>query len=101
MKTKYPGIRTTADGAAAIVWADIHMTEVGCAYPITPSTTMATGYQIDVANGRKNLWGTSLRFLELESEHSSASTSEGVALTGGRVTNFTSGQGLMLMKEVL
>ncbi|MFQ5538733.1 MAG: 2-oxoacid:acceptor oxidoreductase family protein, partial [Gemmatimonadota bacterium] len=38
---------------------------------------------------------------ELESEHSSASTCEGFALAGGRVTNFTSGQGLVLMKEVL
>ncbi|MFQ5503125.1 MAG: pyruvate ferredoxin oxidoreductase, partial [Phycisphaerae bacterium] len=39
--------------------------------------------------------------MELESEHSSASTCEGYALAGGRVSNFTSGQGLILMKEVL
>jgi len=42
-----------------------------------------------------------LRFLEPESEHSSASAAEGFALAGGRVTNFTAGQGLVLMKEVL
>ena len=41
------------------------------------------------------------RFIEPESEHSSASAAEGVALAGGRVTNFTAGQGLVLMKEVL
>jgi pyruvate-ferredoxin/flavodoxin oxidoreductase len=40
-------------------------------------------------------------FLEPESEHSSASAAEGFALSGGRVTNFTAGQGLILMKEVL
>ena len=54
-----------------------------------------------VANGQRNLWGEPLAFLELESEHSSASTCEGFALAGGRVANFTSGQGLILMKEVL
>jgi pyruvate-ferredoxin/flavodoxin oxidoreductase len=62
---------------------------------------MGGGYQLAVANGQRNLWGESLAFLELESEHSSASTCEGFALAGGRVANFTSGQGLILMKEVL
>jgi pyruvate-ferredoxin/flavodoxin oxidoreductase len=62
---------------------------------------MGGGYQLAVANGQRNLWGEPLAFLELESEHSSASTCEGFALAGGRVANFTSGQGLILMKEVL
>jgi pyruvate-ferredoxin/flavodoxin oxidoreductase len=62
---------------------------------------MGAGYQAAQASGKKNLWGEPLFFLELESEHSSASTCEGFALAGGRVTNFTSGQGLVLMKEVL
>ena len=53
------------------------------------------------ANGATNLWGRPLRFIEPESEHSSASSAEGAALAGGRVTNFTAGQGLILMKEVL
>jgi len=47
------------------------------------------------------LWGDPLIFMEPESEHSSASAAEGYAVAGGRVTNFTSGQGLILMKEVL
>ncbi|MCZ7627133.1 MAG: 2-oxoacid:acceptor oxidoreductase family protein [Candidatus Methylomirabilis sp.] len=62
---------------------------------------MGTGYQAEVANGGRNLWGEPLFFLEPESEHSSASACEGFALAGGRVSNFTSGQGLVLMKEVL
>lgn len=78
-----------------------HVTQGACAYPITPSTNMGGGYQLAVANGQRNLWGEPLAFLELESEHSSASTCEGFALAGGRVANFTSGQGLILMKEVL
>ena len=97
----FPGVLATADGSEAVVWVESHITQGACAYPITPSTNMGGGYQLAVANGQRNLWGESLAFLELESEHSAASTCEGFALAGGRVTNFTSGQGLILMKEVL
>ncbi len=62
---------------------------------------MGANYAQAVANGQTNLWGDELVFMEPESEHSSASAAEGFALAGGRVTNFTSGQGLILMKEVL
>ncbi len=98
---EYPGIRSTSDGAGMVVWVETHISQGACAYPITSSTTMGSGYQAVVANGGLNLWGEPLAFMELESEHSSASTCEGFALAGGRVTNFTSGQGLVLMKEVL
>ncbi|MBI4494125.1 MAG: pyruvate ferredoxin oxidoreductase, partial [Chloroflexi bacterium] len=97
----YPGIPTTADGSTTVVWVEAHITEAAGAYPITSSTNMGGGYQLEVANGQKNLWGTPLAFLEPESEHSAATVCEGFALAGGRVTNFTSGQGLVLMKEVL
>jgi pyruvate-ferredoxin/flavodoxin oxidoreductase len=89
------------DGSEAIADVEIRIAEGACAYPITPSTNMAAAFQAAVADGRTNLWGTPLTFLELESEHSSASSAEGYALAGGRVTNFTAGQGLVLMKEVL
>src|SRR6266581_7855739 len=97
----FPGIPTTGDGAAGVVWVDTHITQGACAYPITSSTTMGTGYETEVSNGKKNLWGDTLTFVQPESEHSSATACEGFALAGGRVTNFTSGQGLILMKEVL
>jgi pyruvate-ferredoxin/flavodoxin oxidoreductase len=98
---RYPGIPSIVDGSEAIAHVETRLSEVACAYPITPSTTMAAVFQSAVANGLTNLWGTRLRFVEPESEHSSASAAEGVALAGGRVTNFTAGQGLVLMKEVL
>ena len=101
LKFQYPGLPTTCDGAEAVVWVEIHICH-GCgAFPITSSTTMGTGFNQAVTNGAKNLWGDSLIFMEPESEHSSATFCEGFALAGGRVTNFTSGQGLVLMKEVL
>lgn len=97
----YPGTRTTTDGSGAVVWVETHISEGACAYPITPSTNMGVDYAAAVANGKRNLWDEALEFLEPESEHSSASAAEGFAVAGGRVTNFTSGQGLVLMKEVL
>jgi pyruvate-ferredoxin/flavodoxin oxidoreductase len=97
----YPGIPVTADGSGSVVWVETHITQGSCAYPITSSTNMGGGYQLAVANGQRNLWDEELQFIEPESEHSAASTCEGFALAGGRVTNFTSGQGLVLMKEVL
>ncbi|OFZ54868.1 MAG: pyruvate ferredoxin oxidoreductase [Bdellovibrionales bacterium RIFOXYC1_FULL_54_43] len=97
----FPGILTTADGSGAVVWVETLATTGAAAYPITPSTNMGVGYQQAVADGKKNVWGETLVFFEPESEHSAASVCEGYALTGGRVSNFTSGQGLLLMKEVL
>ncbi|TMQ34726.1 MAG: pyruvate ferredoxin oxidoreductase, partial [Planctomycetota bacterium] len=100
-KFQYPGIPTTCDGAEAVVHVEIHVAQAAGAYPITSSTTMGGGFNAAVMNGGKNLWGDLLMFFEPESEHSAATVCEGFAVAGGRVTNFTSGQGLVLMKEVL
>ena len=97
----YPGIPAVSDGAGGVVWVEINITHGACAYPITSSTTMGTGYETAVSDGKQNLWGDTITFVQPESEHSAATTCEGFALAGGRVTNFTSGQGLVLMKEVL
>jgi len=101
VEVRYPGTPAIVDGSEAIASIETRLSEIACVYPITPSTTMAAVFQAACANGATNLWGQPLRFIELESEHSSASSAEGAALAGGRVTNFTAGQGLILMKEVL
>ena len=80
----FPGEPAIVDGSEAIASVENRLSEVACAYPITPSTTMAALFHAAVADGRTNLWGTPLRFVEPESEHSSASAAEGVALTPGR-----------------
>lgn len=98
---EYPGTPTTCDGAEAVVWVEIHVAQGSGAFPITSSTTMGGGFNAAVMNGRSNLWGDLLIFFEPESEHSAATFCEGFTAAGGRVTNFTSGQGLVLMKEVL
>src|SRR5436305_6299647 len=100
-KFEYPGIPTTCDGAEAVVHVEINICQAAGAYPITSSTTMGGGFNAACMNGQTNLWGDTLLFFEPESEHSAATVCEGFAVAGGRVTNFTSGQGLVLMKEVL
>src|SRR5437667_10551686 len=86
-KPPFPGIPTTSDGAGMVVWVETHVTQGACAYPITSSTTMGGGYQAEVANGKRNLWGEELAFSEAGSEHSPASPCEGVAATARRGTN--------------
>src|SRR5258708_14194917 len=100
-KFQYPGIPTTCDGAEAVVWGESRISQGSGAYPITSSTTMGGGFNAAVMKGVPSLWGGQLVFVEPESEHSAATFCEGFAVAGGRVTNFTSGQGLVLMKEVL
>src|SRR5262245_62412218 len=100
-KYQYPGIPTTCDGAEAVVHVEINVCQAAGAYPITSSTTMGGGFNAAVSGGGKNLWGDPLMFFEPESEQSAASVCEGFAVAGGRVTNFTYGQGLVLMKEFL
>jgi pyruvate-ferredoxin/flavodoxin oxidoreductase len=100
-KYQYPGLPTTCDGAEAVVWVETRISQGTGAYPITSSTTMGSGFNAARMNGIPNLWGEELVFVEPESEHSAATFCEGFAACGGRVTNFTSGQGLVLMKEVL
>lgn len=100
-KHQYPGIPTTCDGSEAVVHVETRISQGAGAFPITSSTSMGGGFNAAVSNGATNLWGELLVFVEPESEHSAATICEGFALAGGRVTNFTSGQGLVLMKEVL
>lgn len=61
----YPGLPAVLDGSEAIAHVEVRISEAACAYPITPSTTMAAKFQAAVADGRTNLWGTPLVFIEL------------------------------------
>lgn len=97
----FPGIPGTGDGSAIVAYVETRATDAAAAYPITASTVMGMNYQAAQANGFKNVFGRTISWMELESEHSSMSACEGYAMAGGRIANFTSGQGLVLMKEVL
>ena len=65
-KFEYSGIPTTCDGAEAVVWVETHVSQGSGAYPITSSTTMGSGFNLAVMNGKPNLWGEQLVFVEPE-----------------------------------
>ena len=85
---QFPGIPSVQDGLEAVGWVESHISQAACAVA-------------EFSGGKENLWGERVLLLEPESEFSSASACEGFALAGGRVTNFTSGQGLIRMKAAL
>ena len=61
---RYPGIPTTDDGSGTVAWVETNITHGACAYPITSSTVMGQHYAMAVANGKKNLWGDEIIFMD-------------------------------------
>ena len=98
---KYPGIPTAMDGATATIMCERESSDGAGAYPITPSTPMGELFAIDAANGHLNISGNPLIFIEPEGEHAAAAVTAGLAMTGLRATNFSSGQGVAYMHESL
>ena len=89
--------KVTIDGnqAAATI---AHLTnEVIAIYPITPSSNMGELADEWSANGRKNLWGTVPRVIEMQSEGGAAGAIHGALQAGALATTFTASQGLLLM----
>lgn len=58
----------TMDGNEAAAYVSYAFTEVATIYPITPSSPMAEHVDSWAANGKKNIFGQTVRLLELESE---------------------------------
>ena len=94
MSTK---IMKTMDGNEAAAYISYAFTEVATIYPITPSSPMAEHVDSWSANGKKNLFGQTVRLLELESEAGAAGAMHGSLETGALTTTYTASQGLLLM----
>jgi pyruvate-ferredoxin/flavodoxin oxidoreductase len=100
-KFPFPGIATVTDGSEAIVWIESHITQGGCLYPITPTEKISNLFKQKIESGFKNIWGEEIYLLESDSARNTAAMSEGFALAGGRVSNFSGGPGLVSMKDVM
>ncbi len=95
-KPKYPGIRVVANGNELVSYhTEARLADAGIFYPITPSTEMGELYQLSFAQGRLNVFGASTLAIETEGEHSAQGGAIAYSVTGKRVVNFTSGQGLV------
>ncbi|MBE6032182.1 MAG: pyruvate:ferredoxin (flavodoxin) oxidoreductase [Clostridiales bacterium] len=87
----------TMDGNEAAAYAAYAFTEVAAIYPITPSSPMAEKTDEWSANGKKNLFGQTVRLVEMQSEAGAIGAVHGAIEAGALATSFTSSQGLMLM----
>jgi len=98
---KYPGKRAAVDGNTAVILCEQESTDAAGAYPITPSTQMGEFWAAAAAAGHRNISGRPLIFIEPEGEHAAAAVTAGLAMTGLRASNFSSGQGIAYMHESL
>ena len=97
---KYPGIAITCNGNQLVAeHVEVRVTEGGVFYPITPSTEGGEIYQAAYAEGKLDVWGNQKIAIETEGEHSAQGGATALAVTGRRVVNFTSGQGLAYAME--
>ncbi|MDR0805051.1 MAG: pyruvate:ferredoxin (flavodoxin) oxidoreductase [Oscillospiraceae bacterium] len=85
------------DGNNAAGHVSYAFTEVAAIYPITPSSVMAEVTDTWATAGRKNIFGTEVRVVEMESEGGAAGAVHGSLTTGALTTTYTASQGLLLM----
>jgi pyruvate-ferredoxin/flavodoxin oxidoreductase len=97
---KYPGVRAASMATPRSSSASASRPTPG-AYPITPSTQMGEYWAEAAAQGHINASGRPLIFIEPEGEHAAAAVTAGLAMTGLRAANFSSGQGIAYMHESL
>jgi len=87
----------TCDGNYAAAHVAYMFSEVSAIYPITPSSTMAELVDEWAASGKKNLFGETVKVVEMQSEAGAAGAVHGSLQAGALTTTYTASQGLLLM----
>ena len=87
----------TMDGNNAAAHVSYAFTEVAGIYPITPSSPMADYVDQWSAQGLKNIFGTNVNVIEMQSEAGASGTVHGSLAAGALTTTYTASQGLLLM----
>jgi len=87
----------TCDGNQAASHVAYMFSEVAAIYPITPSSTMAELVDEWSANGLKNIFGETVKVVEMQSEGGASGAVHGVLQAGALCSTFTASQGLLLM----
>ncbi|WP_295581503.1 pyruvate:ferredoxin (flavodoxin) oxidoreductase [uncultured Oscillibacter sp.] len=85
------------DGNNAAAYVSYAFTEVAGIYPITPSSPMADLVDQWAAAGQKNIFGTTVKVCEMQSEAGASGTVHGSLAAGAMTTTYTASQGLLLM----
>ena len=87
----------TCDGNYAAAHIAYKFSEVAAIYPITPSSTMAEYVDEWAAQGQKNMFGETVKVVEMQSEAGAAGAVHGSLQSGALTSTFTASQGLLLM----
>ncbi|HKL20405.1 MAG TPA: pyruvate:ferredoxin (flavodoxin) oxidoreductase, partial [Tichowtungia sp.] len=87
----------TIDGNTAAAHVAYAFSEIAAIYPITPSSNMGEYSDLWAAQGRKNIFGTTVGVTEMQSEAGAAGAVHGALSGGALTTTFTASQGLLLM----
>ena len=85
------------DGNTAAAHISYAFTEVATIYPITPSSPMAEHVDEWAAQGRKNIFGQTVKVVEMQSEAGAAGAVHGSLQAGALTSTYTASQGLLLM----
>ena len=85
------------DGNNAAAYVSYAFTEVAGIYPITPSSPMADLVDQWSVAGKKNIFGTTVKVCEMQSEGGAAGAVHGSLAAGALTTTYTASQGLLLM----
>ena len=89
--------KITVDGNTAVAKVAYKLSEIATIYPITPSSTMAELADSMASEGEKNIFGNTLKVVEMQSEGGAAGALHGALSAGALATTFTASQGLLLM----
>ncbi len=87
----------TMDGNHAAAYASYAYTDVAAIYPITPSSPMAEATDEWATQGKKNIFGQTVKMAEMQSEAGAAGAVHGSLSAGALTTTYTASQGLLLM----
>ena len=87
----------TMDGNNAASHVSYAYTDVAAIYPITPSSVMAEVADTWATEGRKNIFGQTVKIVEMQSEAGAAGAVHGSLAAGALTTTYTASQGLLLM----
>jgi len=85
------------DGNTAAAYISYAFTDVAAIFPITPSSPMAESVDEWSAQGKKNLFGQTVKVMEMQSEAGAAGAVHGSLQAGALTTTYTASQGLLLM----
>lgn len=90
-------MKKVMDGCTATALVAYKFSDLASIYPITPASPMASSMDELRTKGEKNLFGSKVDVIEMQSEAGAAGTMHGALLAGSLASTFTASQGLLLM----